>query len=187
MLNLILLFLGAYFCGSIPFGKIIAHTRGIDIQKRGSGNIGFANVRRVLGWRDGIFTLAGDITKGMFPTAVALYYFDITIAFAAGVAAILGHIFCVWLSFRGGKGVATSLGVVAVLCLPAAVMGAAVYVTLSCLQIKSSHASIIGALTTAIIAVSLQPSHWWQYGIFLAIIAWTLRRNLWGTVPSYDT
>lgn len=186
MMNLILLFLGAYFCGSIPFGKIIAHTRGVDIQKRGSGNIGFANVRRVLGWRDGIFTLAGDIAKGMLPTAVALYYFDMTIAFIAGAIAVLGHILCVWLQFRGGKGVATGLGVVAILSPPAAIIGAATYIVLYYLQIKSSSSSIIGALTTAIVATALQPSSWWQYGIFLAIIAWTLRHNLWGTVPNYD-
>jgi glycerol-3-phosphate acyltransferase PlsY len=186
MLNLILLFLGAYFCGSIPFGKLIAHRRGVDIQKRGSGNIGFANVRRVLGWRDGILTLIGDITKGALPTAIALYYFDTVTAFIAGVIAILGHIFCVWLRFHGGKGVATGLGVVAILSPLAAVVGATIYVIFCYLQAKSSNASIIGALTTAIVAVALEPHSWWQYGIFLAIIAWTLRRNLWGTIPNYD-
>lgn len=186
MISLILLFLFAYLCGSIPFGKIIARDHGVDIQQRGSGNIGFANVRRILGWRAGIFTLAGDIAKGLLPTLLGLIYFTPTIAFFAGTTAILGHVFCVWLRFRGGKGIATGLGAVAILSPIAALAGVTIYIAQSALHAKSSTASITGALSTAMVAVTLNTHVWWQYGILLVIVAWTLRQNLWGTVPDYD-
>jgi glycerol-3-phosphate acyltransferase PlsY len=186
MMSLILLFLFAYLCGSIPFGKIIAQRRGIDIQRRGSGNIGFANVKRILGWKDGILTLVGDISKGVLPTLIGLLYFNQTVAFFAGVMAILGHVFCIWLKFRGGKGIATGLGAVSILSPIAAIIGASIYILQCNLRAKSSTASIVGALSTAIVAVALNASIWWQYGLLLLIVAWTLRHNLWGTVPNYD-
>ena len=186
MISLIILFLFAYLCGSIPFGKLIAAQRGIDIQRRGSGNIGFANVKRILGWRAGLLTLAGDISKGALPTVIGFAYFNQTVAFVVGTLAILGHIFPLWLKFSGGKGVATGLGVVAILSPIAAAIGAGIYI-LSCrLRAKSSTASLIGALSTAIVATALSLEIWWQYALLLIILAWTLRQNLWGTVPNYD-
>lgn len=155
------LFLFAYLCGSIPFGKIIALKRGVDIQKRGSGNIGFANVQRVLGWKDGLLTLAGDIGKGALPTVIGLYYFNYTVAFLLGLTAIAGHVFCIWLRFTGGKGIATGLGTVAVLSPLAAALGTLLYIALRSLRFKSSTASIAGVLGVASLAVILQPAAWW--------------------------
>lgn len=177
----------AYFCGSVPFGKIISLRHGIDIQKRGSGNIGFANVRRIVGWRAGIVTLVGDITKGIVPTAVASMVSP-SAAFFVGLAAIAGHLFPVWLRFRGGKGIATGLGVIIVLQPVAAAVGALLY-AVGCLVIKkSSYSSLLGLVATTAVGVWLSPETWWQYTILITIACWTLRHNLMGTMKySYDT
>lgn len=181
------LFVLAYLLGSIPFGKLVAHSYGIDIQKRGSGNIGFANVRRIVGWRAGFVTLGADIIKGFVPTLIASHFIGIPFAFFVGVVAIMGHVFPLWLEFRGGKGVATGLGVILALNPVAALIGAAVYVV-SCFVTKvSSYSSMAGIITTTGIAVLITPSLWWQYVIFIIIALWTLRHNLTGKVPNYDT
>jgi glycerol-3-phosphate acyltransferase PlsY len=184
---LFLLFLGAYLLGSIPFGKLIAHAHGIDIQTKGSGNIGFANVRRIVGWRAGLLTLFADVVKGLIPTLLALEVTDPQTAFFVGLAAIVGHVFPVWLKFRGGKGIATGLGLVCALHPLAAAVGATTYV-LSCLVTKvSSRSSLIGLLATMAVGIALAPSSWWQYVLLLLIALWTLRHNLMGKVPNYDT
>lgn len=181
-----LLVLG-YLMGSIPIGKIIGSSYGVDIQKRGSGNIGFANVRRVLGWRAGLITLAADVTKGFLPTLLASYFVDGALIFFVGLAAILGHIFPVWLKFRGGKGIATGLGVVLVINPIAGIVGAFIYL-ISCQVIKvSSHSSMIGLLATAVTAIVISPESWWEYLILLLTAMWTLRKNLTGKLPNYDT
>jgi glycerol-3-phosphate acyltransferase PlsY len=74
----------AYLCGSIPFGKIVGTIYGIDIQKHGSGNIGFANTVRVLGWKAGLMVLPGDVLKGTIPVLIAQHYlgFDQVLAIA---------------------------------------------------------------------------------------------------------
>jgi glycerol-3-phosphate acyltransferase PlsY len=103
----------AYLLGSVPTGLLLARAfGGVDIRTKGSGNIGATNVYRTLGRTVGILTLAGDCLKGMIPVlaAKALELPDIWIA-AVGVAAFFGHIFPVFLGFKGGKGVATALGV----------------------------------------------------------------------------
>ncbi|HOI15280.1 MAG TPA: glycerol-3-phosphate 1-O-acyltransferase PlsY [Geobacteraceae bacterium] len=109
----LLLILCAYLLGSVPTGLLLARAfGGVDIRTKGSGNIGATNVYRTLGRKIGILTLVGDCLKGMIPVlaAKALEFPDIWIA-AVGVAAFLGHIFPVFLGFKGGKGVATALGV----------------------------------------------------------------------------
>ena len=110
MLTLILIAL-AYLCGSIPVGYLLASAEGIDIRRRGSGNIGATNVARVVGWRHGILTLAGDTAKGLIPV-LAARHFDVGLWEVAltGLAAFLGHLYPIFLAFKGGKGVATGLG-----------------------------------------------------------------------------
>jgi len=113
MLNEILFVLCAYLVGSIPTGLLLAKAfGGIDIRTQGSGNIGATNVYRTLGRRVGILTLVGDCLKGLLPVLAAKWLGlpDLGVA-AVGLAAFLGHIFPVFLRFRGGKGVATALGV----------------------------------------------------------------------------
>ncbi len=116
-----------YLIGSIPIGFLVAKGKGIDIRKVGSGNIGATNVIRTLGKRVGMGVLFGDILKGWLAVAViaeAIYVFfgqpivDLEVRpnyaalqIMAGIAAILGHNFTCWLKFKGGKGVATTGGV----------------------------------------------------------------------------
>jgi acyl phosphate:glycerol-3-phosphate acyltransferase len=110
----------AYFVGAIPIGYLVARLRGVDIVHQGSGNIGATNVGRVLGMRYGLIVFVLDFAKGALPTLAAGTFGEDTesrslAAVAAGFAAFLGHLFPVYLGFRGGKGVATGAGVVAVL------------------------------------------------------------------------
>ncbi len=181
-----LLALSAYLCGSVPFGKLIAKRYGIDIQKRGSGNIGFANVLRVIGWRAALPTLALDIAKGFTPTALAVYYFDIHTGFAIGIAAIFGHLFPVWLRFKGGKGIATGLGVLLGATPVVGLIGFSVYIISSLVLRNSSRASVAAGLSVAVSGIALLPTYSWAYIALIMIALWTLRKNLFGTVPSYD-
>jgi len=112
MLKIALLIIFAFVLGSIPVGVIIAKTKGVDLQKVGSGNIGATNVLRSLGKWPAALTLLGDVLKGTIAVAFGRYFG--TGAFhegLIGLSAILGHNFSLFLGFRGGKGVATSLGV----------------------------------------------------------------------------
>lgn len=106
----------AYFVGSIPVGLLVSRARGIDIRAVGSGNIGATNVARGLGARLGLLVLVFDAVKGAIPMLVVAALdlastVDPLVVTATGFAAIAGHCFPIWLRFRGGKGVATSLGV----------------------------------------------------------------------------
>lgn len=102
----------AFLLGSIPVGLLVAREKGIDIRKMGSGNIGATNVMRTIGKREAIITLSGDILKGAIPVLLAWKIFPDNIRVGmVGLAAIAGHDFSVFLRFKGGKGVATSLGV----------------------------------------------------------------------------
>ncbi|MEO0022858.1 MAG: glycerol-3-phosphate 1-O-acyltransferase PlsY [candidate division WOR-3 bacterium] len=107
------LFAGFAF-GSIPSGYLAGRLKGIDIRKHGSGNIGFTNVQRVLGLGWAVPVLVLDLAKGIIPVLLA-ERFGLLPAMV-GLGAICGHIFCPWLGFNGGKGVATTIGVTAVLC-----------------------------------------------------------------------
>jgi glycerol-3-phosphate acyltransferase PlsY len=111
-------FVVAYLIGSLPFGFLIArYVAGVDIRQSGSGNIGATNVARVLGKRLGLTVLLLDCLKGALPTACLPWLLSdsagvrLHLAVVSGTAAILGHMFPCWLKFRGGKGVATALGV----------------------------------------------------------------------------
>jgi glycerol-3-phosphate acyltransferase PlsY len=120
-MNWLLLIIGAYLLGSAPFGLWIARLHGVDLRKVGSGNIGATNVIRALGRKWGIFCFVLDVLKGFVPMILIpllrLGGSEPTAGhllgwLAMGTAAILGHIFPIYLKFKGGKGVATSLGVV---------------------------------------------------------------------------
>ncbi len=118
----------AYFLGAVPIGLLIARRYGHpDIRKEGSGNIGATNVARVMGKRAGLITLTGDILKGALPVLGVMWLIgtnnlekQVWIALV-GLASFLGHVFPIYLKFRGGKGVATATGVFSVLC-PLAVL-----------------------------------------------------------------
>jgi len=102
----------AYLLGSVPVGVLLARMKGADPRKVGSGNIGATNVMRAAGKVTGALTLVGDILKGLLPVVVAFALGEPAIVVAAvGLAAFLGHLFPLFLGFKGGKGVATALGV----------------------------------------------------------------------------
>jgi glycerol-3-phosphate acyltransferase PlsY len=117
--------IGAYLLGSIPTGYLVARARGVDIRQAGSGNIGATNVLRVLGKPAGIVVLGTDALKGFLACKVVSGlahsflsppYQQVpesreTLAIVAGIAAILGHNYTCWLKFKGGKGIATTAGV----------------------------------------------------------------------------
>jgi glycerol-3-phosphate acyltransferase PlsY len=125
----------AYLLGSIPVGLLAARALGgPDPRQHGSGNLGAANVYRLLGRRAAAFTLLGDMAKGAVPVALAglwlppLGAWQDTALALVGAAAVLGHVFPIYLNFQGGKGVATTFGVMAVLTPWAALNLAVVYV-----------------------------------------------------------
>jgi len=104
--------LGAYFLGSMPFGYIIPKlVRGIDIRDFGSGNIGATNVVRTLGKKWGVLVFFLDVMKGFVPALIGLRIGGPTLGAVAGLAAVVGHNWSYFLSFRGGKGIATSCGI----------------------------------------------------------------------------
>jgi acyl phosphate:glycerol-3-phosphate acyltransferase len=108
----ILLLIIAFFLGSIPFGIIVAKIKGVDLKKVGSGNIGATNVLRSLGKWPAVLTLFGDILKGAIAVAIGKFLgVGPVYEGLIGLSAILGHNFSIFLGFRGGKGVATSFGV----------------------------------------------------------------------------
>ena len=113
MHNPVFYVLTAFFLGSLPFGHWLALARGVDLREQGSGNTGATNVGRVLGKQWGIFVFVLDLGKGWIAVALAKSVGNLpeTWSVTVGVFAVLGHVFSPWLGFRGGKGVATSAGI----------------------------------------------------------------------------
>jgi glycerol-3-phosphate acyltransferase PlsY len=114
----VILTIVAYLLGSIPFGLIIAKAHGKDLRNIGSGNIGATNLSRALGKKWALFCFCLDVTKGLVPMLAATSLHsavptttELLLALAVGCAAVLGHIFPLYVKFKGGKGVATSFGV----------------------------------------------------------------------------
>jgi glycerol-3-phosphate acyltransferase PlsY len=117
-MKFVILIIGAYLLGSIPFGLIIAKAHGKDLRSIGSGNIGATNLSRALGRKWAYLCFVLDVTKGLVPMLVAAGFIssppavtELFFALAVGCAAVLGHIFPIYVKFKGGKGVATSFGV----------------------------------------------------------------------------
>lgn len=130
-LNMIWVPIAAYLLGSIPFGVLLAHFAGAgDVRKAGSGNIGATNVARVAGPLAGVLTLVLDTAKGAAAVLLADRYANGSAMslMLAGLAVLLGHCFPVWLRFKGGKGVATALGVFLVLSWEAALAALFVFI-----------------------------------------------------------
>jgi len=165
-----LLIVGAYLLGAVPFGLLIGLGRGVDIRTQGSRNIGATNVGRVLGRKWGFVCLALDILKGLVPTLTATLALpgpatDPTrqlLLVATAVAAVLGHVFPVYLGFRGGKGVATTIGVA---------LGIWPYYTIAMLAALAGYGVAryatktvsVGSLTLAVLfPVAVVVALWWS-------------------------
>jgi len=175
------LIVAAYLLGSIPTGLLLAKAAGVDIRSSGSGNIGATNVYRTLGRSVGILTLIGDCLKGVIPVVIAMYAAmpDIWIA-AAGLAAFLGHIYTVFLGFKGGKGVATALGVF--LAVSPAAVGGALLVFVAIVW-KWRYISL-GSITAAammpglVAATDSRPVFVIMTVIIAALVIWKHRENI---------
>lgn len=137
----------AYVLGAIPFGFLIVKARGSDIRETGSGNIGAANVARNAGAIAGILTLVLDAAKGYAAVWVAaLWTHSERWMMAAALAAVIGHMFPVWLRFKGGKGVATGLGVFLPVCATAVLWAVVLWIVVVAFWRYSSLGSIVAAV-----------------------------------------
>jgi acyl phosphate:glycerol-3-phosphate acyltransferase len=137
-----------YFLGSIPFGYLLVRAKGGgDIRQIGSGNIGATNVARTSGWAVGVATLLLDGAKGAVAVWIAGHFSggSVRIMIFAGLAAVVGHVFPIWLQFHGGKGVSTALGVFLAICWPAAAAAVVVFILVALFYRYISLASISAA------------------------------------------
>lgn len=180
--------LAAYLVGSIPFGYLIARRAGRgDIRSAGSGNVGATNVARIAGAGAGILTLLLDAGKGALAVWLAALVTDgsVTWMVVAALGAMLGHIFPVWLSGRGGRGVSTATGAFLLICWPAVTAAIGVWLIVAVVTRYISLASILAAaslpfLTYILYAPRHAPPHIVSVGTALGslVIIWKHRPNI---------
>lgn len=155
--------LAAYLLGSIPFGYLAARAAGKgDIRRRGSGNIGATNVTRVAGWVPGMLTLLLDAGKGYFAVWLAARITGGSIRWMvlAGLLALVGHLYPVWLGFRGGRGVATGVGIFLPVCWQAVAIAVVVWIAVVAFWRYVSLASITAAASLPLLIYLLYaPGH----------------------------
>lgn len=172
-----------YLIAAIPTGVVVTRLLGLeDVRSKGSGNIGATNVYRVAGKLPGILTLVGDILKGLLPLlAVKLWLAPTPLQLGlAGVMAIVGHCYPVYLRFKGGKGVATALGIFLVLD-PLAVLGGCVVFLLAVLLTRFiSLGSVLAAVAVPLLILLRQqpPALVWCAVAIGGLIIWRHRGNL---------
>lgn len=183
----------AYLLGSVPAGFLLGRLAGIDVRDAGSGNVGATNVARVAGKKLGALTLLIDAAKGFVPVFVAMRL-DLGAGAASGVAlaAFLGHLYPVFLKFRGGKGVATALGVFLALVPAATVILVAIFIAVGAAARIVSLASIAAAAAApAAIWLLGYPAEFVALGWLIALmIVWRHRKNIQrlraGVEPKFD-
>ncbi len=147
--------LAAYLMGSIPFAQLLSKRRGIDLRRVGSGNVGASNVLRTLGVRPAVLAMMLDAVKGTVAVLIAQRLTNgVAAPVAAGLASMIGHVYPVWLRFRGGKGVATAAGAFAVLTPVAAVAAVGAFLLTVALTRFISVGSMVAALTLAAWAIA---------------------------------
>jgi acyl phosphate:glycerol-3-phosphate acyltransferase len=157
-----------YLLGSIPFGLVLSRVAGYgDIRQIGSGNIGATNVLRTGNKGLAAATLALDLGKGLAAVALAWRWGELA-ALAAGLFAVIGHMFPVWLGFRGGKAVATALGILIALAWPVAVIAFALWLIVVFVFRYSSLAALLGAAASGVIAPFLTDE---ATAIVIAVVA----------------
>jgi len=140
--------IGGYLIGSIPFALLLGKLRGVDVRKHGSGNVGTTNVLRTVGARAGAVVLVCDVLKGSAAVFIARYTIGSPGAeMAAGIAAVVGHDWPLFLKFRGGKGVATGVGGVFAMVPVAAAAALGVFVVVVAWSRYASLGSLVGAFS----------------------------------------
>jgi acyl phosphate:glycerol-3-phosphate acyltransferase len=170
----------AYLCGSIPFGLILTRFGGHgDIRAIGSGNIGATNVLRTGNKKIALATLLCDMIKGFVPVLIA-WRFGPEAATAAAIGATLGHIFPVWLGFKGGKGVATAGGVLLAYSWPIAVTAVLTWIVMACVFRYSSLAAVTAAIVAPLYAWIMRPEGVSPLAVLVIalIVIWRHRSNL---------
>ncbi len=177
----------AYLLGSIPFGKLIArYVAHIDITRRGSGNIGATNVAREVGMKWGLVTLLLDTLKGLAPVGLFSLYaagsgavYEAAQA-AIGLAALLGHMFPLFLKFQGGKGVATALGAYLAMSPLSCLLGLALFVLMVVVWDVISLGSIAGACAMPLFLLLLGKPYPLVLGslVMAVLICWKHRENI---------
>jgi glycerol-3-phosphate acyltransferase PlsY len=174
----ILLPIASYLIGAIPFGLLIGRLAGIDVRTSGSGNIGATNVTRLAGKKFGVFTLLLDVLKGFLPIYIASRLLPLGaerefVLLLCGICAVVGHMFPIYLGFRGGKGVATGVGVLLFLSPVAVAITIVVFVATVVLTGFVSAGSLLGA--------GLSPLWLWLFGesagtittgVIIALLIW---------------
>jgi glycerol-3-phosphate acyltransferase PlsY len=165
--------LGGYLLGSIPFGLILTRLAGLgDIRKIGSGNIGATNVLRTGNKALAAATLILDGAKGAVAVLVAQRLYGPDAATVAGAGAFLGHLFPVWLKFRGGKGVATTIGIFLAIAWPVGLIACAVWLLVALLFRYSSLAALIAVAAAPVAAWFLANHQTAGLALFLAVVVW---------------
>lgn len=173
-LTIAFVWLGSYLAGSIPSGVVFSRLfRGIDVRQRGSGNIGSANVFRVAGPGPGALTLLFDAAKGLLPVIVAQQLgLPLWAQLLSGAAAIIGHNWSIILRGRGGKGIATSLGVLLAFAPLVTLIALAVWIVVI---VASRYASLASLLMMASVPILLALFHYdsayWIFGAGLVLLA----------------
>jgi len=148
----------SFLNGAVPFGQVVArYAADVDLRAHGSGNIGATNVARVVGWKAGVATLVADVAKGAVPVLGAEWLLpDSPFGWVCGLLAVVGHCYSPYLRWKGGKGVATSLGVL-VAAVPAVALGA---LAVWGLVVGVTRRSSVGALVALPTVVGL--AWWWS-------------------------
>ena len=149
-----LILVGSYLLGSVSTGYLVAkYWKGIDIRKHGSGNIGATNVFRVVGPIPGLIAFLGDFLKGFIAAKTAMLYGDNVLVVLAGIAVILGHSYPLYLGFKGGKIIATGVGVIFAMNYLVAFIAVAFFIVILFIGKFVSIASILAAITVPIFMV----------------------------------
>jgi len=169
-----------YFFGAIPFGLLLTRAAGMgDVRSIGSGNIGATNVLRTGSKKIAFATLLADLLKGTVPVLIGLYYSDTLSGMAAGFGAFIGHIFPIWLKFKGGKGVATYLGVLFGIFWPVALVFGITWLSTAYIKKTSSLAALVACIVVAIAGYFLSGPQMFGFLALLAgIIFWSHRENI---------
>lgn len=194
----IFLMLGCFVLGSVPVGPWLARRRGIDLAKQGSGNSGAANAIRVLGWRDGLAVLFLDVVKGALavwiaPLALLPEFLMPLTRILFGTAAILGHNYSIFQRFKGGKGIATSFGVLLSLSPKVAILAGLLWIGLVGLTRISSIGSLGAAAAAPILLIVYgEPLTYVLFGFLAAGMAFhrhrgNIERLMQGTENQIDS
>jgi glycerol-3-phosphate acyltransferase PlsY len=184
MMRVVALMVAAYLIGAFPTSYVVARvTRGIDLREHGSGNLGATNAYRVLGWKAALPIFIVDIAKGWFPAAYFATWDGQSSgawALAYGSASIIGHVFSIYVRLRGGKGVATSGGVLLALAPFAMLSAFALWALVVAITGYVSLASMLAAILVPIVIAVREgatPLLWLSIGL-AAFVVWAHRANI---------